>query len=481
MNIRGLSRVDLADDQSGQRSWLLRWVSISLMVLAIVVTGKAMALEVPDFEQLVKDKGSAVVKISVTGQMQTSLPGLQGQELPEPLRRYFESLPRQQVPESRPSAGFGSGFIISEDGYIVTNAHVVDNASEITVALPDRREYTASLVGSDERSDIALLKVEASGLPTLSLGDSTSVNVGQWVLAIGSPFGFEYTATQGIVSAVSRSLPEENYVPFIQTDVAVNPGNSGGPLFDTDGNVIGVNSQIFSRSGGYMGLSFAIPVDVVKSVVAQLQDTGYVSRGWLGVLIQNVDRSLAESFGLDRPSGALVSQVTEDSPADVAGLETGDIILSFNGKPIERSSHLPPLVGLVPVGEVAETEILRKGKRMILPVTIAELDDGTAKATKTAVSNKQGESRLGLVVSELTDEQQSEMGGVGVLVQSVEPDSAAAKAGIREGDVLMSFDQTEISSVKQLSDLVADAPSDQPLPVLVQRNSAPLFSALTLN
>jgi len=227
------------------------------VLASTLLTSRSMALELPDFAKLVKEQGSAVVKISVSGKVQTSKPGLDGQQLPEPLRRYFDNLP--QRPELRPSAGFGSGFIISEDGYIVTNAHVVDDASEITVALPDRREYSAQLVGSDE------------------------LTVGQWVLAIGSPFGFEYTATQGIVSAVSRSLPDGNYVPFIQTDAAINPGNSGGPLFDTNGEVIGVNSQIFSRSGGYQGLSFAIPVNVVKSVVAQLKDNGYVSRGWLGI------------------------------------------------------------------------------------------------------------------------------------------------------------------------------------------------------
>jgi len=239
-NTRGLRTADTV-----RSTMLTGWLTVALLLLSSVFGSKAMALEVPDFEQLVKDQGSAVVKISVSGKVQTSAPEFQGQQL-----------------ESRPSAGFGSGFIISEDGYVVTNAHVVDGASEITVSLPDRREYVAQLIGSDERSDIALLKVEAGGLPTLTLGDSAGVNVGQWVLAIGSPFGFEYTATQGIVSAVSRSLPAENYVPFIQTDVAVNPGNSGGPLFDTNGQVIGVNSQIYSRSGGYQGLSFAIPVKV---------------------------------------------------------------------------------------------------------------------------------------------------------------------------------------------------------------------------
>ena len=461
---------------SSYPGWLLLAIA---MFITTVMPGTSMALEVPDFEKLIKEQGSAVVKISVTGsKQQTTLPGFDGQPLPEPFRRYFENLPQQ--PDQRRSSGFGSGFVISDDGFIVTNAHVVDNASEITVALPDRREYVAELIGSDERSDIALLKVDATGLPTLTLGNSGNLNVGQWVLAIGSPFGFEYTATQGIISAVSRSLPDENYVPFIQTDAAVNPGNSGGPLFDTNGEVIGVNSQIFSRSGGYQGLSFAIPVNVVKSVVAQLKDNGYVSRGWLGVLIQNVDRNLAESFGLDRPIGALVSQVTKQSPAEAAGLKPGDIILSLNDIEVERSSDLPPLVGLLAVGDIADLGVLRKGKRIVVPVTIAELENSQSKPVETSFEDRQGESRLGLVVSDLTSAQRSDLGTSGVIVEQVEPSSPAASAGVRQGDVVVSFNQIEVTSVKQLIDLVGDAPTGKPLPLLIQRGDSPLYSALTL-
>lgn len=453
--------------------WLL---VVFTMITSSLLTGRAMALEVPDFEKLVNEQGSAVVKISVTGKAQSQVPGFDDLQIPDQFRRYFENLPR---PDSQPTSGFGSGFVISEDGYIVTNAHVVDNATEITVALPDRREYVAELVGSDTRSDIALLKVDASDLPVLKLGDSDNLNVGQWVLAIGSPFGFEYTATQGIISAVSRSLPDGNYVPFIQTDAAINPGNSGGPLFDTNGEVIGVNSQIFSRTGGYVGLSFAIPVNVVKSVVAQLKDTGYVSRGWLGVLIQNVDRNLAESFGLDRPIGALVSKVTDQSPAAKAGVKAGDIILAFNGVDIERSSNLPPLVGLVPAGDEAKMEVLRDGKRITLPVIIAELEDTEGTAVKTSYEAEKGNSKLGLVVSELTEAQRGQVEG-GVFVERVEPAGPADAAGIRQGDVVISFNQKEITSVQQFADLVSDAPTGKPLPLLIQRGDSPLYSALTL-
>lgn len=479
------ARIGGNDSQSGSRGYgsIMHWlIGLSLLLIASLYSNQSIALEVPDFEQLVKDQGSAVVKISVTGVRQNADSDFEGQEIPEQLRRYFDNLPRNPSPENRRSGGFGSGFIISQDGYIVTNAHVVDNAREITVALPDRREYAAELIGSDKRSDIALLKINGTDLPTLSLGDSSSVNVGEWVLAIGSPFGFEYTATQGIVSAVSRSLPDENYVPFIQTDAAVNPGNSGGPLFNAEGEVIGVNAQIYSRSGGYQGLSFAIPVDMVKSVVAQLRDTGTVSRGWLGVLIQGVDQQLAESFGLDRPSGALVSNVTSDSPAASAGVRRGDIILSFNGTEIDKSSSLPPLVGIIPVGDSVQMEVLRKGELVTLPVTIAKLEDNTATSVVTTSTPEESSgSRLGVVVAELNDAQRQRFGDTGVVVQRVEADSVAANAGILEGDILVSFNQIEVKTVAQLSELVNSAPSGEPLAVLVQRDNSSLYSALTLN
>ena len=362
---------------------------------------------------------------------------------------------------------------------VVTNAHVVRNATEITLGLPDGRQFDAEVVGSDDRSDVALLKVDATGLPTLKLGDSDSLKVGQWVLAIGSPFGFEYTATQGIVSALSRSLPtEENYVPFIQTDVAVNPGNSGGPLFDLKGNVIGVNSQIFSRSGGYMGLSFAIPINVVQSVATQLRDQGYVSRGWLGVLIQDIDRSLAETFGLDRPAGALIAQVTDGSPAADAGLIVGDVIVSFDGNPISQSSDLPPLVGNTPVGEVTSLELIRNKERMTLEVVIRELmEDRSASGdpadTKQAV--------LGLTTIPLNAEQKAVLGvDNGLLIGEVVENGPAALAGIAKGDVLISFDQVSVTSNAQLKQLVEDAEKGKSIAVLIHRKKKPVFAALTI-
>jgi len=307
-----------------------------LILLPILAVTTSFADELPNFSALVDTEGDAVVKISVTTESEqngfSGIPGLDLEQVPEQYRRYFEQWPFSPDRQQRRGAGFGSGFIIDADGYVITNAHVVDGAVDIRVGLNDRRELRASLVGADKSSDIAVLKVDADDLPVVKIGDSDNIKVGEWVLAIGSPFGFEHTATQGIVSALSRSLPDEAYVPFIQTDVAVNPGNSGGPLFNTDGEVIGVNSQIYSRSGGYQGLSFAIPINVAMSIAEQLRETGFATRGWLGVRIQNVDQSLAESFGLSKPEGALITEVTANSPADKAGFLPGDIILGFNGK-----------------------------------------------------------------------------------------------------------------------------------------------------
>ena len=455
-------------------------------ILFFGLSTKSFAIDLPDFEGLVRDQGRAVVKVTVsateTPENETgSLPNFNEDELPEFFQRFFEGLPDTPgaSPRALPTAGFGSGFVLSEDGYVVTNAHVIRNATAITLELPDGRQFDAEIVGTDERSDVALLKVDATGLPTLVLGDSDSLKVGQWVLAIGSPFGFEYTATQGIVSALSRSLPtEENYVPFIQTDVAVNPGNSGGPLFDLSGNVIGVNSQIFSRSGGYMGLSFAIPINVVQSVAMQLRDQGYVSRGWLGVIIQDIDRSLAETFGLDRPAGALIAQVTDSSPAADAGLMVGDVILSFGGNDVSQSSDLPPLVGNTPVGEVASVELIRNEKRMTLEVVVRELEEDRS-AHGDPTDNEQ--ATLGLTTIPLNAEQKAVLEvDNGLLVGEVVADGPASLAGVAKGDVLISFDQVSVTSNAQLRQLVEAAEKGKSIAVLIHRKKKPVFAALTI-
>ena len=457
----------------------------ALPILAVTTLSSAWADALPDFRALVENEGDAVVKISVRTESRVptadGAPGFDPEQMPEYFRRFFEQAPQNRAPRPRRGAGFGSGFIISEDGYVITNAHVVDNAADIRVGLENRQEYEAELVGADAASDIALLKIEADeNLPVVTIGDSDELAVGEWVLAIGSPFGFEHTATQGIVSALARSLPDDTYVPFIQTDVAVNPGNSGGPLFDTDGRVVGVNSQIYSRSGGYQGLSFAIPINVAMSIADQLKDKGFATRGWLGVTIQGVSQALAESFGLQRPEGALVAQVSKGSPASKAGIESGDIILSLDGRPVPTSNALPPLVGAVVPGETVEVEVLRDGERRTLDVTIEALDEGERVASAADPSEDES-SRLGVVVAEVPEEEREALGiENGVLVSEIDPDGPAADAGILAGDVIVSLNRKKIESVYELEKLVEDAPLGEAMPVLVQRDSAPMFLALTL-
>lgn len=458
----------------------LFWIAL----LPILAGTKSFANTLPDFSALVEEEGDAVVKISVLAsapeRTSSGIPGFDPEQIPEQFRRFFEQLPNTPEQAPRQGGGFGSGFIISNDGYIITNAHVVDNASEIRVGLNDRREFDAELIGSDPASDIALLKLDADDLPIVKIGDSDDLRVGEWVLAIGSPFGFEHTATQGIVSALARSLPDDTYVPFIQTDVAVNPGNSGGPLFNTDGEVVGVNSQIYSRSGGYQGLSFSIPINVAMSIADQLKEKGFATRGWLGVSIQNVDQALAESFGLDKPEGALVAQVGPNSPAEKAGLDSGDIILRFNGKKVTYSSALPPLVGAVRPGSTVDVVILRDGDEQTLDVTIEPLDEGQRVAS-LPVQRPVDQSRLGVEVAAINAEQREELGlTYGVVVSEIDPDGAASAAGIRSGDVILSINRTKIQNMRELEDIVDNAPANSAIPVLVQRGTSPLFLAITL-
>jgi serine protease Do len=360
---------------------------------------------------------------------------------------------------------------------VLTNYHVVKNADEIIVRLNDRRELRGEVIGTDKRSDVALLKIDATDLPVARIGTSTSLEVGEWVLAIGSPFGFDYSATAGIVSAKGRSLPRENYVPFIQTDVAINPGNSGGPLFNQEGEVVGVNSQIYSRTGGYMGVSFAIPIEVAMDVADQLKTTGRVSRGWLGVLIQDITLDLAESFGMKQPRGALVAKVLPDSPAKAADIQVGDVIVKFDGKEIRDSASLPPIVGRTRVGVSIPVDVIRDRKQKVVKVKLGELpeDAAIASADKPVVDKT---NRLGLSVADLTDEQQTEFEiDAGVVVTRL-VDGAASRAGVHKGDIILSIDNKPVKNVETFQKLVKTLPDNKSVAILVQRNGSPTFLAL---
>ncbi|OQY50882.1 MAG: serine peptidase [Candidatus Parabeggiatoa sp. nov. 2] len=471
-----------------------RYLSRYVLGVWLVVGPLSAPLEAaqwPDFTKLVEKYGPAVVNISTTAKKEERkdgpiYPGIPSIPKDSPFHDFFRHFfdEENEFEESRPSTSLGSGFIIGSDGYIVTNNHVIDEAEEIIVRLTDRREFVAELQGADKRSDIALLKVEATNLPTVRLGASSDLKVGEWVLAIGSPFGFEHSVTAGIVSAKGRSLPNDNYVPFIQTDVAINPGNSGGPLFNLDGFVVGVNSQIYSRTGGFMGLSFAIPVDVMKKVVEQLKASGKVSRGWLGVLIQDVTRELAESFSMDRPQGALVAKVLPDSPATAAKFKVGDIIIKFGGKNIERSADLPPIVGSTNVGSKVATTVIRQGKQVTLEVTIGELPSEEdvqlalrgSKGGQSAITSK----RLALSVIDLDENKRDELSisEGGVLVQRVDA-GPARDADIRKGDVILMINNINIENVNHFKEIVSQE-SDTKVPVLVHRRGSPLFLALTI-
>jgi serine protease Do len=456
----------------------------------------AMGMTLPDFAALVDQHGPAVVNISTRGK-RVSMAG-RGMSPGDPFYEFFRRFgmpgpaPRGEQPEGddegfRRPGGEGSGFIVSSDGYILTNAHVVDEADEVTVKLTDRREFIAEIVGLDKPTDVAVLKIDAKDLPSVRLGDPTKLRPGEWVLAIGSPFGFDNTATAGIVSATARGLPggDSNYVNFIQTDVAVNPGNSGGPLFNLAGEVVGINSQIYSRSGGYMGISFAIPIDVAVNVRDQIIANGRVSRGKIGVSIQQVDAALAESFGLDRPRGALVGLVEPDGPADKAGLRQGDIILGVDGRLIERSEELPTVIGTIRPGSNAKLEIWRDRKSRQVTVKVAELEPAEPELVAKKDDEPQSKAdRLGLVVRELTDEEiararaNRERRGLdpedipeGLLVERVQ--GAARDAGVQRGDFILNVNNKPVRSVKEFSDAVDKAGSSVAL--LVQRRGAQIF------
>jgi serine protease Do len=429
----------------------------------------------PNFTSIVQQHGPAVVNISVKSKLEKT--GFSRDQFKldpdDPFSQFFRNMPMPRMPQV-PSRGQGSGFIVSSDGTILTNAHVVDGASTVTVKLTDKREYTAKVVGLDKASDVAVLKIDAANLPTVKLPSSDSVQVGEWVVAIGSPYGFENTVTAGIVSAKSRALPDGSYVPFIQTDVAVNPGNSGGPLFNMKGEVVGINSQIYSRSGGFQGVSFAIPIDVAMNVQNQILKTGKVTRGQLGISIQDVNQSLADSFGLKRPAGALVSSVNKDSPAAKAGVQPGDVIVRYNDREIVNSSELPLLVSSAAPGSTAKLEVLRDGKTERLNVTIGELKAGKVAA---ATPSEESHGKLGISARPLTPEEQKQAGVTGgVYVE--QSSGAAAEAGIQSGDVILAFNGKPVKSVEDLRNMVAKA--GKKVALLVMRDDAKIFVPVDL-
>jgi serine protease Do len=438
-----------------------------------------VAYGLPDFTDLVERTAPAVVSIQVARAVPTGR-GPMGEGMPpefEFFRRFGPPMGPGGEPDEDPmQQGQGSGFIISADGLVLTNAHVVEGADEVTVVLADRRELKAKVVGLDETTDVAVLRVQAKGLPTLAVGDAEALKVGEWVLAIGSPFGFDHTVSAGVVSAKTRSLPRGGYVPFIQTDVALNPGNSGGPLLNLRGEVVGINSQIYSRSGGYMGLSFAIPIDLAMNIQQQLVADGKVTRGRLGVSVQSVDQALADSFGLDRPRGALVGAVEPGLAADRAGIKAGDIILSINGRTVTDSAMLSRVIAEQKPGKDVKLELLREGKQKQLSVALGAADDAQAVVADAGAGPK-SEGRLGVVARALEPAQQ-EAAGVrsGVMVEAAS--GPAAKAGLRPGDIILAVNSSPVSGPGELANLIAKAPAKVAL--LVKREGGEIFVPVDL-
>jgi len=457
------------------------------MVCFLVLSPLALAQgrSLPDFADLAEKQGPAVVNISTT-QVQRG-----GQMMPFPFdendpafeffKRFIPRGPGGGTPRDFENKSLGSGFIVSGDGFILTNAHVVDGADEVTVRLTDKREFKAKIVGADKRTDVALLKIDANGLPAVRLGDPASLRVGEWVVAIGAPFGFDNSVTAGIVSAKGRSLPQENYVPFIQTDVAINPGNSGGPLFNLRGEVVGINSQIYSRSGGYMGVSFAIPIDVAMEIQNQLRASGKVSRGRLGVVIQEVSKELADSLGLAKPMGAVVNALEEGGPAQKGGIEPGDVILKLDGKPINASADLPRIVGATKPGTRSVVQVWRNGTVREITVMVGEMQDekqATARQPRIGKAPEQAANRIGLVVSELSPEQKRELKmNSGLVIESVR--GTASRADLKPGDILVALISkgatTELRTVDQFNKLLGQFDKGSNVTLLVRRGEMQTF------
>jgi serine protease Do len=462
---------------------MLNRIALALCVSLFFTLSAQAYSGLPEFTQLIENASPAVVKINtvehVKKRKQLSLQNRQ-QDIPDIFRHLFE--PRQS-PE-RNAHSMGSGFIISDDGYILTNHHVIADADEIQVRLIDRREFSAKVVGTDESSDLALLKIEGENLPTLSFADDKNLKVGEWVVAIGSPFGLDFSASAGIVSAIGRSIPSErnvNYVPFIQTDVAINPGNSGGPLFNLDGEVVGINSQIYTRSGGSIGLSFAIPSSVAQNVVQQLRDKGRVDRGWLGVVIQEVDKDLAASFGLDKPTGALIAQMDPGGPASKSGLKVGDVIIKFGRADIYKSGDLPHAVGSVAPGTKVAVTLIRKSKKKVITVEVGALNGESNEVADIDKPDMSG-GRLGLVVESLdSNMKKSWQINEGVVVRQVVADGAGAKAGLMPGDVIAQLGFDQISGVKDYQKAQKALPTGRLVPIRFFRRGRPAFRTIQVD
>jgi serine protease Do len=482
------------------RSILRTWACAAVLAFAAIGTVQAQAptatAALPDFTGIVQKNAPAVVHVeakysgespslqqSMGGQ---AMPGMPDDQQAEILRRFF-GMPMMPSPQEQKHTTLGSGFIISPDGYILTNNHVVDHADKVTVRLQDRRTLTAKVVGTDPTYDIALLKVDAgSSLPAVHIGDSRTLKPGQWVLAIGSPFGFDYTVTQGIVSAVGRNLggQDQPYTSFIQTDVPINRGNSGGPLFDLQGRVVGINSQIYSNTGDYLGVSFSIPIDVAMNAVQQLKSKGYVSRGQLGVTMTTVSEDIVKAFKLDNGAGAAVVDVTPDSGAAKAGIQPGDIILSYNGQMLHQASDLPPLVGLTKPGSKVPVEILRNGKKQTLQVTISEAkrDQNAVNNQSASSSEHSGSAALGLTVESLDSDTRKQLGlkaGQGVVISDI-TGPVAAQAGLRPGDVITMVNQQKIGSVAEFKTATKDVKPGSTVLLLVRRDDRSNFIGLTV-
>jgi serine protease Do len=453
-----------------------------LLASALVVGGVSLPLTVQaavpvDFSALVEQVSPAVVRVNVAKKL--SQEELLQQQLPELLKRFFGNsiqIPQQRNPVEQ--YAYGSAFFISSDGYLLTNHHVIEDARKITITLNDRREVDAELVGSDERTDVAVLKVKGSGYPALKLGDSNALKVGEPVLAIGSPFGFDYSASAGIVSAKARTMSAEKAVPFIQSDVALNPGNSGGPLFSQRGEVVGINSRIFSGTGGYMGLSFSIPIDVAMDVFNQIRQNGKVSRAYLGVVPQDIDRNLAEVYGLPRPEGSVLTQIFPDTPASRAGLKEGDIVLAYDGQPINRSTDLINLINRTRPNTKVTLTVLRNGKTLTLtPTLMASAEDEASSASGSSAVPGQV---LGLSVRELTPQEQSQLKGKGVLVAQVALDSLAARSGLQQGDVIARLNGQDTPDLASFRQAVASLPTNKVVGVSLYRNGVPVILGLRL-